>query len=41
MFKMKYLIIECNVTQYHIKCDDLMVGVFIFILEVNGLNFTN
>jgi hypothetical protein len=36
--KMKYLIIECNVTYYYIKWSGLMVRVFASILEVKGSN---
>jgi hypothetical protein len=41
MFGMKYLIIECNVTHYHNKCDDLMEGVFASFLKIEWLNLTN
>jgi hypothetical protein len=41
MFKMKGLIIKCNVTYYHNKWVGLMVGVFVSILKVKGSNFTS
>jgi hypothetical protein len=41
MFKMKYLINRINVTHYHNKCGGLLLGVFTFILDVKGSNFTN
>ncbi len=36
---MKCLINKCNVTYYHNKLGDLMVGVFVSILKVKGSNF--
>jgi len=38
---MECLINKCNITHYHNKCGDLMVGVFASILEIKGSNFTN
>jgi hypothetical protein len=39
IFKMKYLIIKCNVTYYHNKWGGLMIKVFASILKVKGSNF--
>ncbi len=41
MFKMKYMIIKCNITHYHNKCGGLMVETFASILKVKRSNFTN
>jgi hypothetical protein len=38
MFRMKYLIIKCNVTYYHNKWGGLMVRVFASIPKVKGSN---